>query len=251
MNQVAGRGGAPNRRAFDGPGFDTSVGGTPESHWAAFEPPAWSPPAGPLVVVSPHPDDETLGAGGLIHTWAVTRGLPVLIVSVTDGEAACPEVTGLAAIRRRELAAAQQDLGPTGIAIIHLQLPDGHVREHRQELADALDSIAPDGPRATIVAPFEQDGHPDHDATSEVAKEVARRHDTTFAQYPIWAWHQATRAIFATRDVGRFMLTPAAHRAKQSAIRRFQSQLRDRPGGAIVPAHVLEYFERPHEVFVL
>jgi hypothetical protein len=47
------------------------------------------------------------------------------------------------------------------------------------------------------------------------------------------------------------MLTPAAQRAKQSAIQSFQSQLRDRPGGAIVPAHVLEYFARPYEMFVL
>jgi LmbE family N-acetylglucosaminyl deacetylase len=232
-------------------GFQTAVRGTPEGFWVALESSAWSPPAGPLVVVAPHPDDETLGAGGLIHTWAATHGLPVLIVSVTDGEAACPEIAELASIRRHELDAAQRDLAPAGIATIRLQLPDGRVRQHHTELADALDSIAPDGPRATIIAPFEQDGHPDHDAVGEVAKEVAERHRTTFAQYPIWAWHHATPATFAARHVGRFMLTPKAQRAKQTAIRRFQSQLRERPGGPIVPAHVLEYFERPYETFVL
>jgi LmbE family N-acetylglucosaminyl deacetylase len=237
--------------AADSGAFDTSVLGTPECYWAALEQPAWSPPAGLLIVVAPHPDDETLGAGGLIHTWATTHGLPVLIVSVTDGEAACPEITGLGAIRRHELAAAVHELAPGGIEAVHLQLPDGQVGQHRTELATALDKITPNGPRVTIVAPFEQDGHPDHDAAGGVAKEVARSHGATFAQYPIWAWHQATPAIFAARDVGRFMLTPAAQRAKQSAIQRFQSQLRDRPGGAIVPAHVLEYFARPYEMFVL
>jgi LmbE family N-acetylglucosaminyl deacetylase len=229
--------------------FDTSILGTPECYWAVLEPPAWSPPAGPLVVVAPHPDDETLGAGGLIHTWAARHELPVVIVSVTDGEAACPEIPNLAAIRRGELEAARRELAARNIELVHLGLPDGRVSEHQDELATALRDITPD--RATIVAPFEEDGHPDHDVTGRIARVVADRRDALFAQYPIWAWHRATPAIFASRVLGSFMLSPAAQRAKQSAIRRYHSQLGDRPGGAIVPAHVLEYFARPYEVFVL
>ena len=239
MNHVAPAGGA----------FDTSQPGTPECYWAVLEPPAWSPPAGPLVVVAPHPDDETLGAGGLIHTWAVRHELPVVIVAVTDGEAACPEIPNLAAVRRGELQGARRDLARTGIDLVHLHLPDGSVSRHQRELAAALSDITPD--RATIIAPFEQDGHPDHDATGRVAREVADRRDAVFAQYPIWAWHRATPAIFASHALGSFMLSPSAQRAKQSAIRRYRSQLTDRPGGAIVPAHILEHFARPYEVFVL
>jgi LmbE family N-acetylglucosaminyl deacetylase len=130
-----------------------------------------------------------------------------------------------------------------------LQLPDGSVSHHQQELAAALSDLTPD--RATIIAPFEHDGHPDHDAVGRIAREVADSRDAMFAQYPIWAWHRATPAIFASRALGSFMLSPAAQRAKQNAIRRYRSQVSDRPGGAIVPAHVLEYFARPYEVFVL
>src|SRR5580692_8282234 len=104
-----------NHVVADRSSFDTSIPGTPECYWAALEPPAWSPRAGPLVVVAPHPDDETLGAGGLIHTWAARHGLPVVIVSVTDGEAACPEIPNLAAVRRSELEAARRELGSEGI----------------------------------------------------------------------------------------------------------------------------------------
>ena len=57
--------------------------------------------------------------------------------------------------------------------------------------------------------------------------------------------------IITHKKIGRFTLSPGAQRAKQTAIQRFQSQLRDRPGGAIVPRHVLEYFARPYEMFVL
>jgi LmbE family N-acetylglucosaminyl deacetylase len=228
--------------------FDASIAGTSELRWTALDAPEWSPPLGPLVIVAPHPDDETLGAGGLIHTWA-SRWLPVVIISITDGEAACPEVTDLGALRRRELTAARRELAPAGIDLVHLKLPDGHVADHRDELANAIRSITPQ--RATIVAPFEHDGHPDHDAAGRVAREVAQDRKATLAQYPIWAWHRATPEVFAGLRLGRFVLSPAAKSAKQSAIQQYQSQLRERPGGAIVPPHVLEYFARPHEVFVL
>jgi LmbE family N-acetylglucosaminyl deacetylase len=228
---------------------DMLIPGTPESFWTSLEAPVWSPPALPLVIVAPHPVDETLGVGGLIHTWATVHGLPVTIVSVTDGEAARPDVAGLATVRRRELEAARQELAPEGIDIVSLGLPDGRVCEHTNELRAAIEQVL--AGEATIVAPFEQDGQPDYNATSEAAREVSQRHGMLLAQYPIWAWYQMTPVIFNERRLGRFMLSPAARRAKQNAIHRFESQLRDRPDGAIVPAHVLEYFARPYEMFVL
>jgi LmbE family N-acetylglucosaminyl deacetylase len=223
--------------------------GTPEMFWAALEAPTWSPPAGPLIVLAPHPDDETLGAGGLIHTWAALHNLPVTIISVTDGESACPEIPDLRAVRRHELELARQDLAAEGIEVVQLGIPDGQVEHHRQELADALRRLTPAG--ATIIAPFEQDAHPDHNATGRAAWQLAQQREITLAEYPIWAWHKATPAIFNDRRLGRFELTPAAQAAKQRAIRRFESQLRERPGGPIVPPSVLEHFNRPYEMFVL
>ena len=46
---------------------------------------AWIPNPVPTVVVAPHPDDETLAAGGLIAALT-SRGIPVTVVAVTDGE---------------------------------------------------------------------------------------------------------------------------------------------------------------------
>ncbi len=42
-----------------------------------------------LVVVAAHPDDESLGAGGLVAT-AVGAGVPVSLVVATAGRAATP-----------------------------------------------------------------------------------------------------------------------------------------------------------------
>lgn len=230
------------------PGFDPSLGGTPESCWRSLEQKRWAPSAGPLLVVAPHPDDETLGAGGLIYTWSRHRQ-PVTIISVTDGEAACPEVIDLASIRCRELQAALRCLGVDEANIIRLRVPDGRVGQFRPLLAEAIASAVT--PATTLIAPFDRDGHPDHDAAGAVALEVAHKHRTPLGAYPIWAWHQATPRIFSGLRTVRFTLSAAARAAKHAAIQRHASQLRQRPGGAIVPAHVLAYFKRSYETFVL
>jgi LmbE family N-acetylglucosaminyl deacetylase len=200
------------------------------------------------VVVAPHPDDETLGAGGIIYTWA-RRQLPITIISVTDGEAACPEVDGLASVRQEELRRALHCLGADEAQVVRLGIPDGRVHEFSTPLAQALRSLV--SPDTTLVAPFEHDGHRDHDATGSVAREIAAQRSTLLAAYPIWAWPNATPSVFAARPVVSFSLSRSARYAKRAAIHCYVSQLRDRPGGAIVPPHVLPYFERAYEAFVL
>jgi len=79
--------------------------------------------AGRLVVVAPHPDDETLGVGGCMAAFAAAGG-DVLVVSVTDGEAAPVSCTDLPAVRRRELSMAVDCLAPSA-RIERLGLPDG------------------------------------------------------------------------------------------------------------------------------
>jgi hypothetical protein len=51
--------------AVEAMGFYTSCRGMSEAQWSAWasRAPAWVPSARHIVVVAPHPDDETLGAG--------------------------------------------------------------------------------------------------------------------------------------------------------------------------------------------
>ena len=93
-----------------------------------------------MLVVSPHPDDETLAVGGLLHDL-VAAGWRVRLVSVTDGEAAYPAVSGLGAVRRRELASALDRLGIADATVVHrLELPDGHVAQCQAALEARLDA---------------------------------------------------------------------------------------------------------------
>jgi LmbE family N-acetylglucosaminyl deacetylase len=45
----------------------------------------WTPSREKMVVIAPHPDDEVLGAGGLIAAQAFL-GVEIVVVAVTDGE---------------------------------------------------------------------------------------------------------------------------------------------------------------------
>ena len=199
------------------------------------------------MILAPHPDDEILGAGGLIHHW-VTCGRPVTIVSVTDGEAADVERSGLDLIRREELQQALRKLSSTHVVVKRLGIPDGKVQEHTNRLRNALESHA--DPSGTLVVPYECDGHPDHEAVGTTGIEVAAASGITVARYPIWAWHRAKPGELAHLPWKRFRLSLDAQRAKSRAIQCFESQLHPPRGAPIVPSHVLAYFTRSFEAFI-
>jgi LmbE family N-acetylglucosaminyl deacetylase len=106
-------------------------------------------------------------------------------------------------------------------------------------------------PFATLIAPYERDGHPDHDAIGGVCCRLARSHGIDFARYPVWAWHHADPASLEKERWGRFSLSFEARRAKARAVQCFASQLKPPRGVPVVPPHVLSHFERPYESFLL
>lgn len=230
--------------------FNPALLGTPNGVWEAGleRTGALKVPDGAVVVVSPHPDDEVLGAGGLIRAAALA-GCDVTLLSVTDGEAAYPDWPGLAGIRCQEVSEALRTLGSAEVDVKHLHIRDGHVAPHRATLANALERYI--APGTLLVAPFERDGHPDHDATGDVCCEIAERHGLTLWRYPIWTWHHSTPKGFAPESWGRLFLDAAAMRAKAEAVSCFASQMRPRGREPIVPSHVLPYFARPYEAYLV
>jgi LmbE family N-acetylglucosaminyl deacetylase len=229
---------------------DPTLRGTDESAWKAAlaDVPDWMPPDGPLLIVSPHPDDEVLGAGGLIHTWKML-GRSVTVVSLTDGEAAYPQYRRLAQIRREELREALQVLSDSPVLVVRLGIPDGRVAEHGNKLRSAVSSLL--DPRTTVLVPYEQDGHPDHDAAGRVCSELARVHGFTLARYLVWAWRHADPQALRLARWGRFKLSGSAQAAKANALLCFSSQLFPYRRPPMVPDYAMAYFTRPYEAFLL
>jgi LmbE family N-acetylglucosaminyl deacetylase len=230
--------------------FDPAQVGTPEGIWDAAlkHERALELPDAAVVVVSPHPDDEVLGAGGLIHAAAIA-GLDITVWSVTDGEAAYPDWEDLNKIRCREVREALGMLASHQVAHHHLRIPDGCVAQHRATLFTALDRYISRG--TLLVAPYERDGHPDHDATGEVCCEIARLNAARLWRYPIWTWHHSAPNRFVDKSWGRLVLDAPAQRAKARAMSCFVSQMRPSGREPIVPRHVMPYFARSYEAFLL
>lgn len=146
-----------------------------------------------LLVVAPHPDDETLGFGAAAATLQ-SRGVKVQVVSVTDGDASYPGLPmrgrrKLAKIRRTELPGATSVLGlPPPIS---LGLPDGEVRTHLCGLAELLTTLLSKAPGTWCATTRRGDGHPDHEAVGEAAAIATDRTGDRLVEYPVRMWHWA------------------------------------------------------------
>jgi LmbE family N-acetylglucosaminyl deacetylase len=245
--------------------FDGQAPGTPESTWAAATLADRATPLeldrySRLLVVSAHPDDETLAAAGLI-TRLHARGAAIDVLVASDGEASHPHspTTTAAALggrRRDEMASATEHLA-AGATIIWMGLPDGQLARHEDELAGAVGRLLAGDPTNTLVAaPWRADGHPDHEA---IARAVARAADGSGAgvvEFPIWAW------LWATPDDPRLRpdnlrvlrLDEREWQRKQRAIAEHRSQiapLGDDPGDrAVLTAAFLDHFRRRYETFL-
>ena len=218
--------------------FDASKPGTSAATWDA-DPRLHNRPrlelegVDEVLVVAAHPDDETLGAGGLI-TECVRRDIPVRIVVVTDGGA-------LAELRSAELDAAATVLGATAIS---LGFADGETREHRSEIRVALAPLIGGlEPGALILAPWRGDGHRDHRIVGEIVAELVG--GRSFVEYPVWLWHWGDPGA-ADMPWDRLASLPIDAATKAAALAEYPSQ-RD----SVLRADFLDNFARDTELFVV
>lgn len=198
--------------------------------------------SGPLLVVAPHPDDETLGCGGLIARQ-LQAGAPVHVVFVTDGEASHgnhPILTP-AAVGERRRAEALAALGKLGAAdplaiSTFLTAPDGalnrlssaETRRVVEALQRTVAAIRPD----YMCVPYRHGGSSEHSAVFALTETVyAESRDAVLLEYPVWAWWNAFRLRpQLARGAQNFRLPLGDLRAvKQAALACHRSQVEPTP----------------------
>jgi LmbE family N-acetylglucosaminyl deacetylase len=231
---------------------------TPESAWRDWLTAAAAEPFPEqrfrrAVVVAAHPDDETLGASGLVQRLH-ERGVGVSLVIATDGEAAFPEAdeeerAELGRRRRCELYESLHAQGLGAVAVHWLGLPDSGLAGHREQLAAALVELLA-GADLCLV-PWPGDPHPDHQAAGETALRVAPVAAHRFA-YPVWMWHwrQPTERAIPRDHAVTHRLSEIERRRKSAGIAAFASQLKPGPRGEdpILSREMLGHFDRAAEV---
>lgn len=241
--------------------FDHRDPGTDEDVWTAAlrrDLPPLDLDADRLIVIAAHPDDETLGAAGLLATAAV-RGIPVELVVVTDGEGSHPgspthSPATLALLRRRELRTAVETLGLRADPLF-LGLPDGGTDEYRDAIAAALGEALERGgsDRALVLSPWRGDGHRDHRVVGEIVEEVCAARGVRSRAFPIWLWHWGRPDDVPWDAAERLVLDTGVRDAKTRALDAHASQLQplsSAPGDEpMVHTRMRAHFERDAEVF--
>jgi LmbE family N-acetylglucosaminyl deacetylase len=201
-----------------------------------------------ILFISPHPDDEVLGAGALLAA-AQAQGVEIVLAAVTDGENAYPDNDGLAELRRREQTAATQALNIAPANIHRFGLPDSAVTASIDTLVDLLRPLVTPGTH--ILAPWTGDFHPDHEACGQAARQVAEQTGATLTWYFFWAWHRGTPETLRGLDLRIFPANDVLIATKLRALDCHHSQLYRATGDPILPANLLGPAHRSFEVFAI
>lgn len=216
--------------------------------------------SGTCLILAPHPDDESLGCGGLIAS-AVAAGRAPLVVILTDGAGSHPHSRAyppdrLRATREAEAAQAVACLGLPPERLTCLRQPDTaapHQGPDFDAVVGQLRALLGREPGCTtILAPWAHDPHCDHQAASRIAGAIGIRH----LAYPVWGWTlPADDAIPAPVGTGWRLPIGAHLPAKRHAIQAHRSQygglITDDPTGFQLPPGLLSVFDQPFETFLL
>lgn len=210
----------------------------PEGAWAEAEAAGAAPRWRPLLLLAAHPDDETIGAGGLL-----ARVRSAVLVHLTDGAPrdrrfwpagldATPDE--YARLRRRELDRALQRAGVVRPLLLRFEAFDQEAAFSLADLTRRLAAVlAEQRPGVLLTQPYEG-GHPDHDAAAFVAQAAVRRLRSAGGPAPVLlemtSYHargeQVESARFLQprgREVVR-LLTPAARLRKRRMLAAYESQ---------------------------
>ncbi len=191
-----------------------------------------------LMAVLAHPDDESLGFGGVLARYA-DEGVETSLVTATRGQSGrfrghvrnAPEHPGeeaLAAIREAELRAAARTLGISDVSVLDYRdqfLDQVDARDAIRQIAFHIRRVRPH-----VLLTFAPDGgygHPDHIAISQFATSatvaaadaafetgVRETHAVSKLYYMAWpsstwaAYEEAFRKLVSTVDCVERQATP-------------------------------------------
>ncbi len=233
-----------------------------------------------ILIVAPHPDDETLGCGGAI---ALLRQLniAVKVLVVSDGTKSHPNSKtypppALKKLREQESLAALAVLGVAPEAVTFLGMPDGAVpavnlnsneiveidkrtKERGQEYQDAISlchQYLKNTTPSIVLLPWRRDPHPDHRASWQLFKAAINNQDNIprLIEYPIWDWDSKQRQNFPESINAWRLDISSVLELKQQAIAQYRSQISDLidddPEGFRLTPEMLRNFTQPWEIYL-
>lgn len=216
--------------------------------------------SGPMLIVAPHADDETLGCAAVMLR-ARQAGRRVRVVIVSDGsrsiQSALISPQQLAALRVREAVEAVGVLGLSAEDVSFLEFPDSRLADNTPAIAEALLghilSLAP----AELYVPYGVDGHQDHRAVAAAVDLLAKAGEIVCPvyEYPVWFWPwRALRHVVMPRRLMRLrkVSTSGCLPRKRQAMLSYRSQCENFTGEAnawFLDPKMLANFFKANELF--
>jgi LmbE family N-acetylglucosaminyl deacetylase len=217
----------------------------------------------PFIVVAPHPDDESLGCGGLIAE-ACRQGLRGKVIIVSDGAGSHPNSKAyppdrLTYLREEEAKRAGAALGLKPEDMVFLSLPDRFLPHEGEEAEGAIAAIVDcvrELDAGSIFVSWRHDPHCDHEASYRLAREAQRRiSELRLFEYVVWG-----HTLPPSTEVGpihggfKIRLDDETLEKKRRAIAAHRSQtsdlIDDDPAGFLFTQIDLAHFDRAYEFFL-
>ncbi len=163
-----------------------------------------------LMCILAHPDDESLGTGGILAKYAA-EGVATYLITATRGErgwfgdaATYPGPTALGRLREAELCAAARVLGLQEVTFLDYQ--DGEVDQ--ADPCEVISKLVPHMRRIRphVVVTFDPNGfygHPDHIAISQyTTAALVAAADPAYAQSSMSPSHQVAKLYYLVPTAG-------------------------------------------------
>lgn len=178
------------------------------------------PVSGRVLVFAPHPDDETIGCGGVL-AMHVRAGDPVRVVFLTAGTSGDPtgreDKVSYAAKREREARAACATLGVASVEFWgfpdNFEVTPNDVDAITPRLRESIERFAP----AVIYAPHPGEQHSDHHVVAVILARALAAMSAPPPAFGFEVW-SASHAAFIV-DVSD------VYEKKLAALRCYPSQL--------------------------
>lgn len=163
-----------------------------------------------VMVFAPHPDDESIGCGGLLALLA-RAGVPTRVVLVSDGSGAGGLPEGAGEVRQQEFRAALARLGIGDMAL--LGFPDGELALSPALLAAIAQEVRDFSPQ-WVFTPASIDLHRDHRVVAEAVRQAALAVASveTVWQYETWSPLPITHVLDITGMLATKLAALGEHR---------------------------------------